>query len=141
LNNGNRSLTQSARHGYCRREVHRDPEELHRALAANGKLILVEAVVPSGSEPHFSKFMDLNMLVMTGGHERTEAEFRRLYEVSGFRLTRIVGTESPFSVIKCDRRRASLVGGRLGQTVWPSVSGDEERRGWVIPARRVISAT
>ena len=72
----------------------------HRALAENGKLILVEAVVPSGSELHFSKFMDLNMLVMTGGHERTEAEFRRLYEASGFRLNRIVPTESPFSVIE-----------------------------------------
>ena len=72
----------------------------HGALAKNGKLILVEAVVPPGSEMHFSKFMDLNMLVMTGGHERTEAEFRRLYEAAGFRLTRIVPTESPFSVIE-----------------------------------------
>jgi hypothetical protein len=72
----------------------------HRALAENGKLILVEAVVPEGSEMHFSKFMDLNMLVMTGGRERTEAEFRDLYERSGFRLTRIVPTESPFSVIE-----------------------------------------
>jgi len=72
----------------------------HRALGENGKLILVEAVVPPGSELHFSKFMDLNMLVMTGGHERTEEEFRRLYEASGFRLNRIVPTESPFSVIE-----------------------------------------
>jgi hypothetical protein len=70
------------------------------ALPENGKLILVEAVVPPGSDFHFSKFMDLNMLVMTGGCERTEAEFRKLYEDSGFRLTRIVSTESPFSVIE-----------------------------------------
>ena len=72
----------------------------HRALAENGKLILVEAVVPSGGEPHFAKFIDLNMLVMTGGRERTEAEFRELYERAGFRLTRVVPTESPFSVIE-----------------------------------------
>jgi hypothetical protein len=72
----------------------------HHALAENGKLILVEAVVPPGSQLHFSKFMDLNMLVMTGGRERTEEEFRRLYETSGFRLNRIVPTESPFSVIE-----------------------------------------
>jgi hypothetical protein len=72
----------------------------HRALAEGGKLILVEAVVPAGNEPHFSKFIDLNMLVMTGGRERTEAEFRDLYERAGFRLTRIVPTESPFSVIE-----------------------------------------
>jgi hypothetical protein len=75
----------------------------HRAMKEGGKLILVEAVVPLGSEPHFSKFMDLNMLVMTGGRERTESEFRRLYEASGFRLTRIVPTESPFSVIEGKR--------------------------------------
>jgi hypothetical protein len=72
----------------------------HRALPENGKLILVEAVVPNTSEPHFSKFIDLNMLVMTGGRERTEAEFRKLYEDSGFKLTRVVPTESPFSVIE-----------------------------------------
>jgi len=72
----------------------------HRALPENGKLILVEAVVPETSEPHFSKFIDLNMLVITGGRERTEAEFRKLYEDSGFKLTRVVQTESPFSVIE-----------------------------------------
>ncbi len=72
----------------------------HRGLPANGKLILVEAVVPAGSERHFSKFIDLNMLVMTGGRERTEEEFRQLYEAAGFHLTRIVPTESPFSVVE-----------------------------------------
>ncbi len=72
----------------------------HRALPENGKLIVIEAVVPESNEMHFSKFMDLNMLVMTGGRERTEAEFRDLYERSGFRLTRIVPTGSPFSVIE-----------------------------------------
>jgi hypothetical protein len=72
----------------------------HQALAENGKLILVEAVVPAGSEYHFSKFIDLNMLVVTGGRERTEEEYRKLYEASGFQLTRVVRTESPFSVIE-----------------------------------------
>ena len=72
----------------------------HRGLPPNGKLILVEAVVPPGDEMHFAKFIDLNMLVMTGGRERTEEEFRQLYEAAGFRLTRIVPTESPFSVIE-----------------------------------------
>ena len=71
-----------------------------RALPDNGKLILVEAVVPPGDEMHFAKFIDLNMLVMTGGKERTEEEFRQLYEGAGFKLTRIVATESPFSVIE-----------------------------------------
>lgn len=75
----------------------------HRAITENGKLLLVEAVVPRGSEPHFSKFMDLNMLVMTGGRERTADEYRTLLESSGFKLTRIVSTESAMSVIEGER--------------------------------------
>lgn len=74
-----------------------------RAMAENGRLLLVEAVVPHGSEPHFSKFIDLNMLVMTGGRERTEDEYRTLFEASGFRLTRIIPTESPMSIIEGER--------------------------------------
>lgn len=75
----------------------------HRAMTENGKLLLVEAVVPRGSEPHFSKFMDLNMLVMTGGRERTADEYRMLLEASGFGLTRIVSTESAMSIIEGER--------------------------------------
>lgn len=75
----------------------------HRAMAENGRLLLVEAVVPDGSEPHFSKYMDLNMLIMTGGRERTEDEYRTLLEASGFKLTRIVPTESPMSIIEGER--------------------------------------
>ena len=75
----------------------------YRAMTKNGKLLLVEAVVPHGSEPHFSKFIDLNMLVMTGGRERTENEYRTLLEASGFKLTRIVPTESAMSVVEGER--------------------------------------
>ncbi len=75
----------------------------HQAMAENGRLLLVEAVVPHGSEPHFSKFIDLNMLVMTGGRERTGDEYRTLLEASGFKLTRIIPTDSPMSVIEGER--------------------------------------
>ncbi|MBV9958516.1 MAG: methyltransferase [Acidobacteria bacterium] len=75
----------------------------HRAMAEGDKLLLVEAVVPSGSEPHFSKFIDLNMLVMTGGRERTEEEYRQLFATSGFRLKGCVPTASPMSVIEGER--------------------------------------
>ena len=75
----------------------------HGAMAENGRLLLVEAVVPHGSEPHFSKYMDLNMLIMTGGRERTEDEYRTLLKASGYRLTRIISTASPMSVIEGER--------------------------------------
>jgi O-methyltransferase domain len=57
-------------------------------------------VVPEGNRPEMVHLMDLNMLVMTGGLERTESEFRSLFERSGYRLTAVRPTASPFSVIE-----------------------------------------
>ena len=72
----------------------------HRAMAKNGKLLLVEAVIPRGNASSFPKFMDLTMLVVVGGHERTEAEYRALFEAAGFELTQIIPTSSEMSVIE-----------------------------------------
>jgi ubiquinone/menaquinone biosynthesis C-methylase UbiE len=58
-----------------------------QSLPAHGRLLVVEAVVPPGNEPSWSKTNDLDMLVLEGGLERTEAEFRALYDRAGFRLT------------------------------------------------------
>lgn len=69
-------------------------------MPANGKLILVDCVVPEGDEPHFSKFIDLNMLVMTGGKERTTSEFERLLEAAGFRLLRVIPSDLPTSIVE-----------------------------------------
>jgi SAM-dependent methyltransferase len=75
----------------------------HRALAPAGKLLLVEMVIPPDNRPNPAQAMDLNMLVMHGGRERTEAEYRRLLQASGFRLERVIPTHSPFSVIEATR--------------------------------------
>jgi hypothetical protein len=74
-----------------------------QAMAADGKLLLIESVIPPGNEPSFAKFMDLNMLVMTGGRERTESQYRELLAAAGFELSRIVPTPSPFCVIEAVR--------------------------------------
>jgi O-methyltransferase domain/Dimerisation domain len=71
-------------------------------IAPNGRLILVDCVVPDADEPHFSKFIDLNMLVMTGGKERTTQEFRELLAASGFTLLRVVPTKVPTSIIEAE---------------------------------------
>jgi SAM-dependent methyltransferase len=72
-------------------------QNCHRAMGENGKLLLVEGVIPPGNEPSFSKLVDLNMLVMAGGCERTEAEYRALFAAAGFKLTNVVPLQSPFS--------------------------------------------
>ncbi|HEX4899724.1 MAG TPA: methyltransferase [Pyrinomonadaceae bacterium] len=69
-------------------------------ITSDGRLLLVDVVIPPGDEPHFGKFMDLNMLVITGGLERTEAEFKKLLASGGFSLVRVVPTESPFSIVE-----------------------------------------
>jgi len=73
---------------------------IKEAMAAGGRVVLLESVIPAGSAPDFGKIIDLEMMVMPGGRERTEAEFRALFERAGFALTRIVPTRSPLSVIE-----------------------------------------
>ena len=73
---------------------------IHRAMQPDGKLLLVETVIPQGNEPSPAKLGDLHMLVMTGGCERTEAEFAALFEASGFKLTGIIPTESMVSIVE-----------------------------------------
>src|SRR4051812_2068752 len=75
----------------------------HRALAPGGKLLLVEMVIPSDNRPSPAQAMDLNMMVVLGGRERTEEEYRHLLRAAGFRLERVIPTHSPFSVIDATR--------------------------------------
>ena len=65
-----------------------------------GKVILLEAVVAGPGEPDMAKWIDLEMMAGPGGRERTREEFQRLFEKAGFRLSRVVPTKSPLSVIE-----------------------------------------
>ena len=71
-------------------------------MARNGKLIIIDSVVPENNEPDFSKFVDLNMMVMTGGKERTEKEFAQLLSAAGFRLLRVIPTKVPTSIVEAE---------------------------------------
>jgi SAM-dependent methyltransferase len=76
----------------------------HRVMRSDDRLLLVEMVVPEGNEPGPGKFIDLEMLLFTGGCERTAAEYRSLLDKGGFKLTNITPTNSPYSVIESVRR-------------------------------------
>jgi len=71
-----------------------------RVMSAHAKLLIVEMVVPEGNEPHFSKVMDLGMLVLPGGVERTRSEYHTLLGGAGLRLDRIIPTQTPLSIIE-----------------------------------------
>jgi hypothetical protein len=72
----------------------------HLAMNRKGRLLLVEVVVPDDAAHCFSKLLDLNMLVMTGGRERTRAEFAVLLKTAGYTLTKITPTLAPQSVLE-----------------------------------------
>lgn len=72
----------------------------HRALPREGKVFVVDTVIPPGNDPHWGKLLDINMLVLTGGRERTEAEFREMFGAAGFRLARVIPTACPLSVVE-----------------------------------------
>ena len=69
-----------------------------------GKVILLEGVLAPGNEPGLGKIMDLEMLLLPGGRERSAEEFRGLFDRAGFDLVRIVPTTSPVCVIEARKR-------------------------------------
>ncbi len=75
-----------------------------RAMGAEARLLIVEGVYPpridQSDESRGAAANDVNMLVCTGGRQRSETEFRSLYAASGFRLTRIVPTQMGVKVIE-----------------------------------------
>jgi hypothetical protein len=70
-----------------------------RAVADGGRLAIVETVLPDTPAEHPGYLFDLNMLAITGGRERTMQDFTDLLDRAGWRIERIVATESPLSVI------------------------------------------
>ena len=69
-------------------------------MKPDGRLLIVETVLPDGDTPHQGKMQDMVMLVVPGGQERTEAEYSTLLGKAGFRLKRVVPTESVASVVE-----------------------------------------
>jgi O-methyltransferase len=71
-----------------------------KAMAQNGRVLLLEMIVPKARSGSFSKILDLNMMVMTHGRERTKSEFHALLAAADLRVTRIVSTLAPQSIIE-----------------------------------------
>ena len=71
-----------------------------KVMHTEGKVLVVEMVVPQGNEPSPAKFLDLQMLQFLPGCERTENEYRQLFQKAGFTLIGITPTMSPFSVLE-----------------------------------------
>jgi O-methyltransferase domain len=72
---------------------------IRRAAGPSSRLIVVETLLRPGADSPYPVLSDLNMLIRTGGRERSEDEFRALYREAGFQLTRIIPMSSPFAAV------------------------------------------
>ena len=75
-------------------------QNCRQAMDPGGKVLVVETILPPGNEFSPGKLFDLEMMVLVGGLERTEPEYRRLLETAGFDLSRVVSTTAPESIIE-----------------------------------------
>jgi hypothetical protein len=73
---------------------------IRASMPDSARVLIIDGIIPPAGEPSFAKFLDLEMLMLPGGKERTEDEFRTLLESAGFRMTRAIRTPSPSSIIE-----------------------------------------
>jgi hypothetical protein len=71
-----------------------------KGVNPGGKLLVADSVIQPGNDPDFGKILDLEMLLLPGGRERTEQQFRDLFAASGWRLHRVIPTASPVSIVE-----------------------------------------
>lgn len=79
----------------CIRILH----SIRRAIPAHGVLLILENVIPDGNEPHLGKVIDMIMMTMLNGTERTKSEYQALLRQAGFTIDHVVATEAPTSLI------------------------------------------
>jgi SAM-dependent methyltransferase len=73
------------------------------AMKPHGKVLVAETIIPPGNESNTIKLIDANMLVVTGGVERTEAEYAALFAAAGLRLGRVISTRQAISVLEASQ--------------------------------------
>jgi len=71
-----------------------------QAMTSDGRLLVIQAIVPSGNAPARIKVSDILHLVSGGGQERTEAEYRSLFDASSFSLVKTHPVSSAFSILE-----------------------------------------
>ena len=74
-------------------------EQCRQAMDARATLHIIDLVIPTGDQPSFGKWLDLHMLAMSGGRERTEAEFATLLQNARFQLHKVVPTVAGPSIV------------------------------------------
>lgn len=95
-------LVKNVLHDWTDDECVRILTNCRRAMKPGAKLLVVELVLPPGNEPHYGKVLDLFIMLLLPGLERTRAEYERLLDQAGLRVTRVLPTPSAYSLIEAE---------------------------------------
>ncbi len=94
-------------HDWADEDCVRILQRVSAAMAPGGRLVVAELPLPEeGEATPMGVMLDLNMLVMLGGRERSAAEYAALFERAGLRLARVIPTAAPIALIEARRRPA-----------------------------------
>lgn len=93
-------LLKSVLHNWSDEDARRILRRCRRAISPDGRLLVIERLIPPGSGPSEAKLFDINMLVVLGSQERTEPEYSALFRAAGFELARLIPTESDMTLIE-----------------------------------------
>lgn len=72
---------------------------VRRVIPDHGVLLILESVAPDGNGPHLGKVIDMIMMTMLNGTDRTRSEYQALLGQAGFTIDHVVATEAPTSLI------------------------------------------
>lgn len=97
-------LLKSIIHDWEDHEAKEILDNCHAAMSNNGKLLLIELVLLPANTQDYAKSMDMLMMTVTGGRERTLEELKELLDSSGFEITQVIATDTEFSVIEARKK-------------------------------------
>lgn len=75
-------------------------QNCRKAMAEDGRVLVIDHVVAAGNRFDWGKLVDINMMVVLGSKERTKDEFRKLFARAGLRLKRVIRTASSLSILE-----------------------------------------
>ncbi len=75
-------------------------QKCHESMSSSARLLVIERIIPPGNTPSVGKLIDISMLVMTGGRERTEPEYRALLQAGAFRVENVLPSDAEINIIE-----------------------------------------
>lgn len=97
---GDAYLIMDVLHDWSDRDAARILRSVRAAAHPKARVLIIETLVAEAPGPHFGKLVDIIMLAVTGGRERTQSQFAALLAAAGFRLERVLPTTAQYSIVE-----------------------------------------